>query len=275
MTLEIIHRVPTSPRSAAPLLFVHGANSGAWVWDVKFLPYFADRGYHASAVSLRGHGGSDGQELLQMASLADYAADVALAIDQIRHATGRAPVLIGHSMGGMVLQKVLQNHRDVEAMVLMASVPPQGLMATSMLMMLRDPFLFQRVAVLQSLGPFGLLMPAAFTTIKEILFSEDMPDDEVAKYERLWQPESMRVVLDMCGVDLPRPVKRPGLQVLVLGGADDLMVPPSLTSATASAFGTVPHIFPHVAHAMMLDTGWEDVAASLADWLDGEIQLAA
>ena len=275
MTLEIIHRVPTSRRNAPPLLFVHGANSGAWVWDAKFLPYLADRGYDAAAVSLRGHGGSNGLELLQMASLADYAADVVQAIDEIRHATGRAPVLIGHSMGGMVLQKVLQNHRDTEALVLMASVPPQGLMATSMLMMLRDPFLFQRVAVLQSLGPFGVLMPTAYDTIKDILFSKDMPEEEIRKYERFWQPESMRVVFDMCGVDLPRPVKRPGLQVLVMGGADDKMVPPSLVNATAKAFGTVPHIFPHVAHAMMLDSGWEDVAASLADWLDGEIQLAA
>ena len=58
MTLEILSRLPKERTTHAPLLFVHGAYTGAWCWDEYFLPYFAERGFEAHAVSLRGHGAS-------------------------------------------------------------------------------------------------------------------------------------------------------------------------------------------------------------------------
>ena len=65
MDLELISRTPTGrPTQATPLLFVHGVYTGAWVWDEYFLPYFAAQGYESHAVSLRGHGGSDGRDHL-------------------------------------------------------------------------------------------------------------------------------------------------------------------------------------------------------------------
>ena len=39
--LEIIVRQPEGRQQPHPLLFVHGAYSGAWCWDEYFLPYFA------------------------------------------------------------------------------------------------------------------------------------------------------------------------------------------------------------------------------------------
>jgi hypothetical protein len=42
--LEVISRQPERRRFKTPLLFVHGAWHGAWCWEEKFLPYFADRG---------------------------------------------------------------------------------------------------------------------------------------------------------------------------------------------------------------------------------------
>ena len=44
--------------------------------DRHFLPFFADRGYEAHALSLRGHGASEGHELLKFWRLWDYVADV-------------------------------------------------------------------------------------------------------------------------------------------------------------------------------------------------------
>ncbi|MDX1655118.1 MAG: hypothetical protein R3310_07870, partial [Candidatus Competibacteraceae bacterium] len=57
--LEIVHRQPQRPGDRPPLLFVHGSFSGAWLWTEHFLDYFAQAGYPAYALSLRGHGASE------------------------------------------------------------------------------------------------------------------------------------------------------------------------------------------------------------------------
>src|SRR5512144_2722393 len=75
MQLEVITRTPKGLARPMPLLFVHGAYGGAWLWDEHFLPYFAERGWAAHALSLRGHAGSDGADTVQFARLRDYVAD--------------------------------------------------------------------------------------------------------------------------------------------------------------------------------------------------------
>ncbi len=73
--LELLERRPAKPRLKTPVLFVHGAYTGAWCWEDYFLPYFAEQGIHAFAVSLRGHGRSEGRQMLAATSLADYVDD--------------------------------------------------------------------------------------------------------------------------------------------------------------------------------------------------------
>ncbi|MEH3142372.1 MAG: alpha/beta fold hydrolase [Mycobacterium kyogaense] len=114
-------RAPTIP---TPLLFVHGAWHAAWCWDEHFLGWFADRGYRALALSLRGHGASGTDKPLNDCTFDDFEADVAAVAGDL----GTPPVLIGHSMGGFVVQKYLETH-DAPAAVLMASMPPAGLPA--------------------------------------------------------------------------------------------------------------------------------------------------
>ena len=57
--LEIFRRNPSSkPKSKTPIVFVHGAFTGAWCWNEHFLTWFADQGFETISFSLRGHGGS-------------------------------------------------------------------------------------------------------------------------------------------------------------------------------------------------------------------------
>jgi len=53
MNLEVITCEPERPAHPAPILFVHGMWHAAWCWAENFLPYFAQNGYRASALSLR------------------------------------------------------------------------------------------------------------------------------------------------------------------------------------------------------------------------------
>lgn len=259
MRLELVSRRPAGTPRPTPLLFVHGSYSGAWVWERHFLPFFAAEGYEAHAVSLRGHGASEGRDRLWTHRLRDYVADV----ERVADALSGPPVLIGHSMGGMVVQKALHRRR-VPASVLMAPVPPHGLLGSALGIALGNPWLYHEMALAQALGPRAA---SAAGTLRRALFSDGAPEESVRYcFERL-QPESSLVVLDLLGLDLPP--SRPALDVpvLVLGAGRDGFVFPGGLAATARTYRTRPEVFPGMAHAMMLDRGWEAVARRILDWL--------
>ena len=75
--LEVIDKGSATEAHRVPLLFVHGAWHGAWCWDEHFLDFFADKGFRALAVSLRGHGGSSASKPIRFHSLADYVEGIA------------------------------------------------------------------------------------------------------------------------------------------------------------------------------------------------------
>ena len=62
MKLEVIAHGSAAMSRRPSLLFIHGGFHGAWCWDEYMLPWFARQGWHAVALSLRGHGNSEGRE---------------------------------------------------------------------------------------------------------------------------------------------------------------------------------------------------------------------
>src|SRR3954464_12957320 len=97
LDLEVRSALPAPDRArpSPPLLFVHGAYCDAWCWDVHILPWFAEAGYAAHALSLRGHGQSPGREDIGSLHLADYLDDVLSVVGSL----AERPILVGHSMG--------------------------------------------------------------------------------------------------------------------------------------------------------------------------------
>jgi len=255
MDLELISREPTGNRKPAPLLFVHGAWHGAWCWDEHFLPYFAQQGYAAHAVSLRGHGKSAGHVF--GARVRDYVADVAQAAAGL----SAPPVVIGHSMGGLVTQKYLESF-TAPAAVLLASVPTAGVWRVTLKFAGRKPLAFAQANLTLSLRP--LVSDPAL--VHEAMFSPGVPAADVDRYARQLGDESYFAFLDMLALDLPRPsrVKTP---LLVLGGAGDWLFAPGEIEATGRAYGTRAELFPGMAHDMMLEPDWRAVADRILAWL--------
>lgn len=99
---------PSTLHAKPPLLFVHGALCSAH--DFCFLlPCLASQGYHAYALSVRGHGKSYRQSFtrkLLLTTGGDWARDIACALDMVRarHLDAPPPVLGGHSLGGGFVQ---------------------------------------------------------------------------------------------------------------------------------------------------------------------------
>lgn len=258
--LEVLRRSPEGTPRQVPLLFVHGAYAGAWCWEEHFLSYFAEQGYCTYALSLSGHAGSSGHDRLSWLSLRDYVADIKQVVD----ALPRTPVLIGHSMGGLVIQKYLE-HTEVPGVVLMASVPPTGILEMNWWVGMTRPQLFQELWLVQS----GTVRFATYGEVRRALFSERLPDEQVARYLDRTQAESQRALLDMSGWDLPV-LPQPCPPTLVLGASEDVLVPRFSVQATAAAFGARAELFPDMAHVMMLDPDWQRVAERIRDWLDDQ-----
>ncbi len=259
--LEVITRRPAGTARPTPLLFVHGAFCGASIWDVHFLPFFAERGYVAHALSLRGHGTSEGRGMLAWHGIADYVADLIETVASLE----RPPVLIGHSMGGYVVQRGLAR-AGAAAAVLMASTPHDGLLGPLLGMAWRRPLVLHQLTIAQA---FGTRL-AAWPMLRRALFSDESPDDWVEGFASLFQDESHRISFDMLYDPAP-PHADGALPMLVLGAARAAFLSPEDVARTARAYDTVAAIFPDIAHCMMLEPGWRTVAEAIADWLDGTL----
>lgn len=255
--LEVVSRTPAVVDDRRPpLLFVHGTCHGAWCWEEHFLDYFAGLGWSTYALSLRGHGSSCCPTDVRVCRIADYVADV----QAVAASLPQPPVLIGHSMGGFVVQKYLENNR-VPAAVLLASMPPRGGLAT--------PFLRRHLALMlyylarrSVLGVFGHPRRC-----REAFFSADTPSAAVERYRQMLSEDSPRMVVDMFIAD--RPVRRNycPTPILVMGAANDGVFSTAQIQATAAYYRTSATIIDHTGHDMMLESTWPTTADHINNWL--------
>lgn len=256
MKLEIITKRPDQRTHSTALLLIHGAWHGAWCWE-NFLPFLADRGYEVHALSLRGHGQSEGRANIRWFSVRDYVEDVA----QIVRRFSQPPILIGHSMGGYVTQKYLESH-DAPAGVLLASIPIFGIFGMTWRFMQRRPWATTKTLLL--MNPWYLVDSPEL--VKEGFFSDDFPDEEITRLFPNIQPESFRMSAEATLLNLPNP-KKVTTPLLVLAAENDRIFSLAEERTTAKAYNTEAYIFPKMAHDMMLEHGWQKVADKIIEWL--------
>lgn len=257
--IELISSLPEGTPRGAPLLFVHGAYAAAWCWQEHFLPYFTGLGRAAYALSLAGHGQSRGREYLDTLSIEDYVSNVR----EVVACLPAKPVLIGHSMGGMVVQKYLE-HEDARGVVLMGSVPPSGLASATFSLLLDRPALLVDLNRILGGGQPHL------ESLREALFHQPISEEKLREHYMRAQPESMRAIWDMTLFNLPRPARMRRPPMLVLGAEHDRLIPVSQVRMTAATYGVPAHIFPDMGHGMMLERNWLHAAECIARWLDEE-----
>ncbi len=260
--LEVLHRPPAAvvERTRPPVLFIHGGFVGAWCWEGNFLDWFAARGWDCYAPSLRGHGGSDGAAELHDFGIDDYVADVLRVAGDL----AEPPILIGHSMGGFVIQRYLESHPAMAA-VLLAPVPATGVCGPGFAMAITNPGLFIDVGLAHELGRRAPSPVVLF----EAVFGHEADTGFEACGQRLGD-ESHRAWMDMCQPAYIDTTRIPNLPLLVVGGTEDRIVPPAFIRSAARVLGTTAQILPGLGHALMLEPGWEEVAGSIEGWLQAQ-----
>jgi pimeloyl-ACP methyl ester carboxylesterase len=234
------------------ILLVHGAWHGPWCWD-GFAARLAEHGHDVRAVRLRGHDERPGRLWHRVRGYVD---DVAAAAEEFTE----APILVGHSMGALVVQKYLERHRAAGG-VLLASVPPIGAIGITARIAVRHPVKFARANLSLSLRPL-IDTPAL---VRELFFTVDTPAPIVAACGSRLQDESYLAYLDMLAFAPARP-RRVTVPMLVLGGERDGIFTVGEVRRTARAYRVEAEIFPGMGHDMMLDTGWERVADRVDEW---------
>ena len=258
MQLEILHQSKSNSKKQS-ILFLHGMWHGAWCWEPHFMPYFSELGYNVYAMSLRNHAGSEQKGGIWKVRMKDYVEDLRQAVESVEG----NPILIGHSMGGFIVQKYLEKY-DAPSVVLLASVPPQGIIAPTLKVLKTFPFTFLKANLTVNLTH----IIANKENAKHLLFSDDISDAELTEYHSKMGNEAYLGYIEMLGLSLPKVNKMHIPPMLVVGAENDAVVSKINVEKTAKRYHADMKMIPNVAHDVMLDVHWKDVADAVADWLE-------
>lgn len=264
MKIEITTKTPDEIKHDNPLLFVHGGWHGSWCWEKYFVPYFVNHGYECHTFNFRGHGGTSNNKSLKRTTIGDYVRDLTQVIEGI----DKDPILIAHSMGGLVVQNYLTQH-NAPAAVLLAPVPPWGVIRTTLKVAFRYPLSFLKANLLLSLYP----LVNNEKKVRKLFFTEDLAEDELSEYAKLIEDESYLAFLGMLFLSLPK-TKKVNTSMYILGGDQDWIFNPKQIKGTAKRYKADSIIFEGVGHNMMLDPRWESVANKTLEWLGSSFSSA-
>ena len=245
------------------ILFVHGLWHGAWCYEEHFVPWFRNRGYEATAVTLRHHEERHPAGL-RTTRIKDYVADVAAAADTM----SSPPVVVGHSMGGFVTQKYLEDHWASGA-VLLSSVPPAGIMRATLRTARRHPLRLLAANLTMSL--YGIVKTPE--RAREMFFSAGLDDDSVKRYQAKLTDDSFFAFVDMLFFVRPNIAKinAKHIPMLVLGGEEDWTISRSDVASTADAYGAETFSFSGQSHDLMLEPAWEKVATRIDSFIRSKV----
>jgi pimeloyl-ACP methyl ester carboxylesterase len=169
-------------------------------------------------------------------------------------------VLVGHSIGGLAVQKYLECG-PAQGAVLPATFPRGGTLGAVARLAARHPVVLAKATVSLRLRP----LVASRALVRELFFAPTTPK---ALVEEVWgrlQDESYLAFLDTMVVwARPRRVRVP---VLVLGAERDGFFTVGETRRLAAAYRTQAEIYAGMGHNLMLDQGWQKVADRIDTWI--------
>ena len=192
--------------------------------------------------------------------------EVVASVEKVVRGLDEPPILIGHSMGGLVVQLLLARGLGA-AGVAIDSAPPKGIIS------LKYSFLKSNWGVI---GP-GADKDVAFLPSLEqfqYAFAHTHGDDEVrAIYERLVVPESRKVGNGPTTAVAKIDFDKPRAPLLFVAGGEDHIIPASLNWKNYDAYEDSPALtefreFPGRVHYTLGEKGWEEVADFAVDWAE-------
>lgn len=247
------------------IVMIHGMWGGGWYW-AQFKAFFERRGYRCIAPTLRHHDmdpAAPPDPALGTTGLRDYLRDLEEEIAGL----GTDPILMGHSMGGL-LAALLASRGRGKALVQLNPAPPRGVFA------LRPSVLR---AFASALTTWGFWRKPHRQTLGEATYSmlHLLPPDSRREVHARFVYESGRAASEIGFWLFDRgraaEVREADIRcpVFIGAGARDRITPVAVTRQIAARYGprAVYREFPDHAHWTVGEPGWEDVATEVAQWL--------
>ena len=228
------------------IVFVHGVCHGSWCWEEKFIPYFKELGYDCIALNLPGHETPGSTQRISYA-LNEYVQALHQAVAKL----DKPPIIIGHSMGGMILQRFLKTGSCKKA-ILMSSVPPTGALFASLRV------IFKHLETLPYLFTGDLL--GVFRKYPLLMFNDIKIADRFSPY---MCAESFLAFLGLV-VPIFHKITTP---LLVVGGSQDQLITVKEFAQTAKRYGAKLEIIEGGSHDLMLDDDFEKTAKVIQEWI--------
>jgi pimeloyl-ACP methyl ester carboxylesterase len=249
-------------RKKPPVMMIHGGFCGPWAFD-RLAGRFESAGHKVSRPALRFHDGQTPPPALATTSLLDYAGDLEAELGD------EPPILVGHSMGGLIAQ-MLAARRKVAALVLLAPSPPWGVPPSTLFEIAAAQALLLKVGFWAQ-----ILEPDAGYAARHS-FNRMGPAEREEMAARL-VPESGRATFELMhwGLDMGRAsevdARKVDCPVLLLVGSEDRINPPGTVERIAALYKdrATFETRPGMSHWLIGEPGWEEVAGRALNWLGG------
>jgi len=206
-----------------PLVFLHGIGGAARAWRGQ-LDFFKDR-FRTIAWDMPGYGGSAPLPTVSIAALAGALRDFLQQVGSTK------PILVGHSIGGMIVQQLLAKHpRIASAIVLAQTSPAFG----------KPDGDWQKTFIEARLGPLDrgeTLAALAPSLVKELAGDDpDIGGMELARDCMACVPEAAyrATMLAMLGFDQRNALKDIVVPTLLLSGSKDKNAPAPMMAKMAT-----------------------------------------
>ncbi|MVT53434.1 alpha/beta fold hydrolase [Bradyrhizobium yuanmingense] len=228
---------------AIPLIFLHGIGGAARAWR-RQLATFGDR-FRAIAWDMPGYGGSAPLASVSIAALAE-------ALQQFIAQLGVSrPVLVGHSIGGMIVQKWLVQFPNLARAVVLAQTSPAFGKADG------D---WQKSFIAARLGPLDrgeTMKSLAPSLVKELVGDDPDPNGmEIARECMGSVPEASyrAMMLALIGFDQRSTLGNISVPTLLLSGSKDNNAPAPMMAKTATYIPGAEYVeLPGVGHLANLE----------------------
>jgi pimeloyl-ACP methyl ester carboxylesterase len=247
------------------IFLIHGMWGGPWSWE-NYKGVFGQQGYRCIAATLPFHdmAPDDAPDpRLGTCSLLDYAA----ALEQEIRRIGLKPIVVGHSMGGLLAQ-ILGSRGLAKALVLLAPSAPAGIMGLRFSVMksfwsAQTQWVFWRKPMRQTFdeAAYSMLHLCPVKDQKEIYGRFVYESGRAACETGYWlfdRHGASRV--DESKVTCP---------TLVIAGAQDRITPASVVRRVAKKYQPVATYreFANHAHWVVGEPGWQEIAEYITAWI--------
>ncbi|MCL4298425.1 MAG: alpha/beta fold hydrolase [Anaerolineae bacterium] len=258
--IERISYIPKRPRFQTPILMQHGMWHGAWCWQ-SWQELLAQWGWASHAFSLPGHAGSPRQRPNRWCTLGYYLRFLEVEVERLP----RRPVLMGHSMGGALVQWYLKyGGDDLPAAVLVAPWVSHNTYAGGLLRFLR-------------LDPVGVLLATLTAWATPYIRTPAQAAKKLISNDALYSPEELHarlgpesaLVMMQHNPPLWFPAKTVKTPLLWLAGERDAVVGEAAQRRSAAYYGADYRVVPGAAaHNLMMEHNYRQTAAMIYDWLN-------